>query len=271
MPTVTALMSVYKKTNPEQLQAALRSLIEQTRPADAIVIVEDGPLSTALYQVLDDHVAQHTSSRRIALATNQGLGSALRAGLSSIDTDFVARLDSDDIAAPHRFATQLQLFSSRPELDVIGSAVAEFTHTPGDTDAVRSLPETHAAIARYMKINNPINHPSVMMRVGAVKDAGGYRDIHFMEDYDLFARMLAAGHQFHNIAEPLTYFRVSDDQFARRTARGMWRVEKTMQHNLVRYGLISKPRAVANFLIRSLYRLLPFSLLKRAYSVLFNK
>ncbi|MDO4762294.1 MAG: glycosyltransferase [Corynebacterium sp.] len=271
MSTLCALISVYQHSDPHELNQALTSLVNQTRPADSIIIVEDGPLTNALEQVLNQHIADNPTSRRIRLATNQGLGAALRAGLQHIDTEFVARLDTDDIAAPHRFETQLALFETHPELDVVGSAVAEFTDQPGDSTTIRALPETHDGIARYMKINNPINHPSVMMRVRAVKQAGGYRDVHFMEDYDLFARMLAGGSRFHNITEALTYLRVSDAQFARRTSKGMWRSEKTMQTNLVRYGIISKPRAIANFIIRSTYRLLPQQVLKKAYGILFHK
>lgn len=270
MSTLSVLISVYKNTDSAELAQALNSLVNQTHPADTIIIVEDGPLTAAVQAILDSHIAAHPTSRRVTLSTNQGLGPALRAGFHHIDTDFVARLDSDDIAAPHRFKRQLELFATHPELDVIGSAVKEFQDTPDDSTTTRALPETHDDIARYMRINNPINHPSVMMRVSAVQEAGGYRDVHYMEDYDLFARMLATGSRFYNITEALTYLRVTDAQFARRTSKGMWRSEKIMQTNLVRYGIISKPRAVVNFVIRSTYRLLPQKLVKKAYGLLFH-
>ena len=202
---------------------------------------------------------------------NQGLGPALQAGLETIETDFVARLDSDDIAAPERFARQLACFTTGQNLDVVGSAVSEFYHHPGDTNNVRALPETHEAIQRYAKINNPINHPSVMMRVSAVKAVGGYQNVHFMEDYDLFARLLSHGYRFYNIPEPLTFFRVSDDQFRRRTSAGMWAAERQLQRNLVTYGLVSYPRSVGNFIIRMSYRKIPHGLLKRVYSLLFHR
>ncbi|MDO4631518.1 MAG: glycosyltransferase [Corynebacterium sp.] len=271
MPTLSVLMSVYQKTDAHELTAALDSLLHQTRPADEVLIVEDGPLTAALYEVLDQHCERNPSSRRLPLATNQGLGAALQAGLATIDADFVARLDSDDYAAPERFSKQLACFAADPSVDVVGSAVAEFYHEPGDTDHVRSLPETHAAIRRYAKINNPINHPSVMMRTAAVTAVGGYQSVHFMEDYDLFARLLARGYRFYNIPEPLTFFRVSDDQFQRRTGAGMWASERQLQRNLISYKLISRPRAVVNFFVRMGYRKIPRALLKRVYSLLFHR
>ena len=77
----------------------------------------------------------------------------------------------------------------------------------------RRLPTSHAEILRYARLNSPINNPSVMMRVDAVREAGGYRDVYHMEDYDLYARMLAGGKRFHNMPEALTYFRISTSVF----------------------------------------------------------
>ena len=104
-----------------------------------------------------------------------------------------------------------------------------------------------------------------------MKAVGGYQNVHFMEDYDLFARLLAHGYRFYNIPEPLTFFRVSDDQFRRRTSAGMWAAERQLQRNLVTYGLVSYPRSVGNFIIRMSYRKIPHGLLKRVYSLLFHR
>jgi len=39
-------MSVYRNTRADELTAALDSLLQQTRPADEILIVADGPRRT---------------------------------------------------------------------------------------------------------------------------------------------------------------------------------------------------------------------------------
>lgn len=270
MPTLSALITVYHGNDPAQLAAALASLAAQTRPADEIVIVADGPLSDGVQEVVDGFVDKHPTARLVALPDNRGAGPASQAGLETIDSEFTARLDADDIAAPERFARQLAAFAADPALGVVGTAVAEFAADPADAATVRALPEQHAAIARYAKINSPVNNPSVMLRTADVLRVGGYRDVHFMEDYDLYARLLADGVRFRNLPEPLTYFRVTDAQFSRRTGREMFAAERAMQRNLVAYGLVSRPRAVANLLVRTAYRLLPTALLRRAYSRLFH-
>lgn len=271
MSTLTALVTVYHRIVPAELTQALASLTAQTRPADEIVIVEDGPLGAELRGVVDGFVGQHDEARTVVLARNVGSGRASAAGMATVTTDLVARLDADDIALPARFATQLEWFSAHPDTDVLGTSLAEFHEDPAEILAVRSLPESHEEIARYARINSPVNNPSVMMRVAAVEKAGGYRDVHHMEDYDLYARLLATGARFHNLPEPLTRFRTSPAQFQRRTGRGMFSAERQMQRNLVSYGLVSRPRSWVNLVVRTAYRLLPTGLLTAAYGRLFHR
>ena len=256
-------MTVYHGTNERDLERALDSLRAQTRPADELVIVADGPVSEGVRRVVE-----RQDARVIWLPENVGAGPASQAGLATIHSDYTARLDSDDAAKPGRFARQLEYLETHPEVGALGSAVEEFAETPGDTGKVRALPENPHA---YAKINSPVNNPSVMLRTRAVKDVGGYNDVHFMEDYDLYARLIAGGWQVRNLPEALTDFQVTDAQFSRRTGREMLAAELRMQRNLVSYGLISRPRAAFNAVARSAYRALPTGLLRRVYAALFHR
>lgn len=55
MSKISVLMSVYKKENPEYLRASLESILVQTRTADEILLIEDGPLTQELYQVVAEY------------------------------------------------------------------------------------------------------------------------------------------------------------------------------------------------------------------------
>lgn len=268
MSTIAALITAYHGTDPADLKRALDSIAGQTRPADDIVIVLDGPVAEGVEVVVRSFVDKQKNARFLRLPENVGSGRASQAGLETIDAEFVARLDSDDVAKPERFEKQAVFLNEHPDVAAVGTAVEEFAREPGDSGTIRALPEDPS---RYARMNSPLNNPSVMMRTAAIKRAGGYHDVHFMEDYDLFARLLRDGWRLHNLPEPLTYFQVDDAQFARRTGREMFASERHMQRNLVRYGIVSKPRAVLNFSLRSAYRLLPTGLLKRAYGVLFHR
>ncbi|TVS29444.1 glycosyltransferase [Corynebacterium sanguinis] len=267
MATISALLSAYRNTPAGELRQALDSLARQTRPADEVVVVFDGPVSDDV-----ERLAEGTENVRVVtLAHNVGLGPALQAGLETITSDYVARLDTDDIAHPERIEKQVAFMEAHPDIAALGTAVREFSGaTDLDAGPVRAMPETHEKIAKYTLINSPLNHPSVMLRTAAIKEVGGYQGVHFMEDYDLWARLIAAGKRLHNMPEPLTYFRVSPEQFARRTGREMFAAEREMQARLVSYGLVGPWRARFNLAARTTYRLLPMTLLTRVYTRLFT-
>jgi hypothetical protein len=197
------------------------------------------------------------------------VATALQAGIEATKCVWVARMDSDDIALPTRLAVQVQGLQDEG-CDVLGTAVAEFVDDPGMVSGVRRLPEQHGAIARAMRTRNPINHPSVMFRRQLALDAGGYRDLPGLEDYDLWARMLVAGARFHNLPDVHLHFRAGPSMLGRRRARAVAVAEIKLQRNLRTYGLIGPGRALLNLMLRSGFRLLPRPLMSRAYSLLFH-
>lgn len=277
--TVSFLMTVYHGEKPGPLDAALSSIWEQTRPADEVILVVDGTIDDELNAVIDRHAAEHPEDFRVIRnPLNQGSGPASNTGIENVRTDWVARLDSDDIARPDRLAAQLA-YADRHGLDVVGTALLEFDADLVDAGAtpeeaalgIRSLPEKHHAIRRYAKINSPVNHPTVLVRTEKIRDVGGYRHLPFMEDYDLWARLLSTGVRFGNMPEALTLVRAGDSMLARRKGTDMWRSELMMQRVLVQEGIVGKPRSYANLLLRSAFRALPTNLLRKAYTLIFRR
>ena len=100
----SVLMSVYVKENPAFLEEAVESIIHQTLKPSEVVIVEDGPLTPELYQVLEKLEAQSSIPiKRCPLEQNRGLGLALQYGVLQCQYDVIARMDTDDIAVEDRF------------------------------------------------------------------------------------------------------------------------------------------------------------------------
>lgn len=277
-PNLAVLMTVYHRVDPGHLDEALDSLWHQTLPARRVVLIGDGPLTPALDAVIARHAADHPELDYRPQPHNLGSGPASQTGLDLIDETWCARLDADDIAEPDRLEKQVAAArrgdgtsSSEKTPDVIGTAMAEFDdHRGGTITGVRALPETHGEILRYARMNSPINNPSVLYRTARVKAIGGYRDVPYMEDYDLWARLLADGAHFVNLPEPLTRFRATG-MLERRRSPGILAAEKRMQATLVELGLISRPRAAANLIARSAFRALPTGILRRAYRTLFHR
>ena len=127
MAQLSVLMSLYIKEKPEYAKACFDSLLRQTVRADEWVIVEDGPLTNEMYNLLDEYQANFPGLiKRIPLKRNQGLGLALRAGVLECRNELIARMDTDDISKPDRCEKQLKRFEEKPDLAIVGSHIDEF-------------------------------------------------------------------------------------------------------------------------------------------------
>src|SRR4051794_9879542 len=157
-------------------------------------------------------------------------------------------MDSDDIAMPQRFAVQIPVIAAGA--DIVGAGLLEFDQDIHDIVGKRTPPSDPRDIVRYARIHDPFNHPTVIYRRAAVLAAGGYGDLPLMEDYLLFARMLANGAKAVNVAEPLVYYRVGDGAYQRRGGPALVRSELALQRRLRDEGFISSAQYVRNVAIR---------------------
>jgi glycosyltransferase involved in cell wall biosynthesis len=211
----------------------------------------------------------------VELPQNVGLARALTAGLAECRHEIVARQDADDVSRPARFATQVPLVagSDAAGLDIVGSAIEEFESDDeldaalagGTVGMVRTPPLSASEIGRAARFRSPFNHPSVVYRKSAVAAAGGYEDLPLLEDYWLFARMLAAGARACNVAEPLVLYRVGAGAYARRGGVRLLRSELELQRRMREIGFTSVGQMVRNDVLRGGYRLVPEALRRGAY------
>ena len=253
----SVLMSVYQGEKAKYLRQSLESIKAQSAQPDELVIVEDGPLPPELLKALDEAEGMFPAVRRVRLEENRGLGIALAAGLERCSHPLVARMDSDDVAAPDRFALQLEAFRREPVLAVLGGQIAEFSTDPASPDGERRVPLENADIHAYVKKRCPMNHMTVMFQKDAVQAAGGYQPFTLFEDYDLWARMCARGAYMRNLPDILVFARTGNGMLKRRGGLFYAKQQRAFQRRLRRLGLITPWRCWVNCLIRTAVSLMP--------------
>ena len=215
-------MSVYKNDRPEYVDIAIQSIfIKQTVKPNEIVLVVDGPISMELESLIDNYSTKYSEIFTIIkLEKNQGLGNALRVAVVKAKYDWVARMDSDDIAAPDRFEKQKSFLQANLDVDIVGGQITEFIDVESNIVGLRNVPLLSADINVYIKARCPFNHMTVMFRKDKILAVGNYIDWHYNEDYFLWIRMFLAGCQFANLPETLVNVRVGKEMYQR---RGGWK------------------------------------------------
>lgn len=254
----SVLMSVYNKEKPEYLQQSLKSVFNQTLPPDEVILVEDGPLSPFLYDILDEFEIQYPNIfKRVPIPINGGLGNALNTGLKHCSNELVARMDTDDIAVKDRFEQQLNFMAANPRIDISSGWIEEFEDNIFNVKNIKKVPQSHEEIAQYIKSRNPLNHPCVIFKKKVVESAGGYQHFPLFEDWFLWARMMKNGAIFANLQSTLLYFRTSKEMFKRRGGFQYAKDCAIFQWTLYKMGLISKTNALMASIVRGVVYILP--------------
>lgn len=274
MNKYSVLMSIYKNDDPDFLKLALESVYDnQTVKPDEIVVVFDGPLNEKLYAVLGSFKSgKEEVVKYYPQDVNHGLGEALRIGSEYCSGDYILRMDSDDISDSHRFEKQIQYIENHPEIDVVGTDIAEFNHSPDESDKrVRSCPENHDDIVNMGKRRNPMNHVSVCMKKSALMKCGGYQTLLLLEDYYLWLHMIGAGCKLANIHESLVYVRVGNGFDSKRGSKERITGWKVLQDYMLSIGMINKKEAMMNMMYINVFVKTPSWLKKILYSKILRK
>lgn len=228
-PKITALMTTY---NAEAwVDETIDSVLNQTYSNFEFLIIDDGSSDGTVERV------KSYSDKRIKLIENQenmGVGVCLDAALDFIDTQYIVKVDADDISESTRFEKQLSFLQSN-ELDIVKSFVTYFP----DNENVRASERYKQFVTEKQVLLNQINtpddisvtlsrwlcflHTSYFARTDAIKMVG-YPHTRLYEDYILFLRLKNAGYKFGCVNEPLVHIRLSDSSAT--TSLGIAELEK---------------------------------------------
>lgn len=207
-PAVSVLMPVLAP-HASYFPAAVASVLAQTTEDLELVIVED-PSAIDGRELLRD--LRDPRIRHVRNPERTSLVDQRNRALAEARAPFVAMLDADDLAEPHRLATQLAHLRAHPEIGVLGSALTIIDGN-GERVGVRDYPCDHAAIVAAMARYNAVAQPSVLARKQVLLDAGGYqyRTFPVNEDYELWSRLASRGVVLANHPERLIRYRVHAD------------------------------------------------------------
>ena len=186
------------------LADAIASVERQTFREFELLIVLDRPSEATRSFV--ESLAKNGLELKVLESNQPGISAALNQGISTTQSKYIARLDSDDLMQPTRLQIQMSELEKNPSLVCIGSQV-EYIDEEGRSAGHSTLPTSAWQVRSMMPTLNCLMHPSVMIRRSTLVSAGGYREyLDGVEDYNLWLRLLRFG-SLKNHKEYLTKYR----------------------------------------------------------------
>ena len=190
------------------LREALESILEQRGCELEVIAIDDGSRdrSAAIVTSIADPRLRSIASGGV------GLAGALELGRREASGAWIARMDADDVALPDRLRTQVAALEASPRAAVMGARVELFGDGELGEGMQRYVAWQNALItpdehARDLFVEAPLCHPSVVLRAEALEEVGGWRDVGWAEDYDLWLRLDAAGWELAKVPEVLLRWR----------------------------------------------------------------
>ena len=167
------------------LDAAIESVLGQTFGQFQFKIYDDNSTDGS-YERAREWARR---DRRITVTRGEsriGPSASSQAVAMMAKSEFVARMDADDIAHPERLAMQIDALQADPSAVLVGSTIEMI-------DAKGCLIRG-ATPGRIAGAAPPFAHSSVMYRRAAFNEAGGYLPgTEYFEDLDLYRRLARLG------------------------------------------------------------------------------
>lgn len=212
------LQSVYRNDNFSYFNECLKSYLNLSLKPEKIILIKDGLIPHELEDVINKYI-NLLPIQVVGYEDNQGLAHALNYGLQFVETEYVARMDSDDICCSDRFKKQIEFFENNPDVEICGTGLNEFYIDKNGVESkkIRLYPEKITKQSKCLFKGTPLGHPTVMIKTSLLKKYGYNENTKMNEDIDLWFRILKDGYVIYNLQEPLLNFRITDSTFKRRS------------------------------------------------------
>lgn len=206
-PRVSVLMSAYN--SEKYIAEAIESVLNQTFTDFEFIIINDGSTDKTP-EIISEHAKQDKRIKFIDLKKNSGLIAALNKGLDLCQGEYIARMDSDDISLPTRFAKQVKYMDEHPECGACSSWAEKFGPNIIKDKILTYMPTVK--LMDFVIYGDRVLNPASMIRKSILDEYNiKYNpDYKYAEDYAFWVQVCKHA-EIHNLQEVLLNYRWHDD------------------------------------------------------------
>lgn len=206
LPKLDVLTCVY---NAETYVAhAIESVMWQSYPNIHLVIVTD-PCTDNTISIIESYCAKYPNITHIQNKEHKGIIECFNIGLNYCQSNFIARMDLDDLIHPLRFEKQMNYLMSHPEIDVVSCFMRIFD------EKCQTKEVTYREDMEMQKITtlfySPLSHAGSIFRANVLQSLKYVEGYVYAEDYHLWYRILKH-YRTHVYPEFLYLYRTHSNQ-----------------------------------------------------------
>lgn len=226
-------MPVYRE-KIEHLRMAIESILDQTWKNIQLIIILDDPNNSLLKNVINDYIEKDSRVLLYINEENMGCPYSKDRGIKLAETEYVAIMDADDIARPFRLEKQIHRIVEK-QLDIVAGCVKVINDNGDPLYCMDNLPADHNDIAKKMKVNNCMPHPTWLLKKEVYINLGGYVDMQGCEDYDFLIRAIRGGYRLGTVGEIVLDYRLSEKSVSRNSLYKQYLMMQYLQDKYYRH------------------------------------
>ncbi len=248
-PRVTVFIPVYNRE--AYIGAAIESILGQSFSRFELLLVDDGSTDRSV-EVLRSY--DDLRIRVVCNAHNRGIPHTRNRGLELARGEYIALLDSDDIAQSDRLQHQVAFLDRHSDTVQVGGWVRRMDATGRLLKKVKRQPTTPDEVRTQLLFRCSLSNTTIMARTAVLREYGYRPNFPRCQDYDLHVR-LAKRHKMANIPRILTHARVHPAQITARTPQlGDTKKEEIIRRQLTDLGVTCRPQDLSAHLTLSRMR-----------------
>lgn len=205
---INVIMSVYNESL-DFINESIDSVLNQTYKDFFFIIVNDNPERVELDGCLK---SWKEKDRRIILlknTVNLGLALSMNKAATYLNSDYLIRMDADDICYPSRFE-KIVKFIEGNNYDLVCSSF-EYINENGEVIGVNKKIYSDDELRKYIHYDNVIHHPTTIFKTEIFNKVGKYNDFPCAQDYDLWCRFVKIGAKIHMLNDVLLRYRIQSN------------------------------------------------------------
>ncbi len=241
---ISVIMPVYN-TPSQYLKESIESILNQTYKNFEFIIIDDGSTIKEVKETINSYKDPRI---KYYYKDNSGIANTLNFGISKASGEYIARMDSDDIAIATRFEKQIAFFKKNPDISICGSWYRVFPQNK----TVKMIP--HPRYLDFIK-KCCIGHPTVMFRKSDFDKYNLKYDENFLcEDYELWSRAVRYL-RFANIQEVLLLYRLSQHNISQIKHEEIIKHSRLVKENMLNFLKqdSNSQNKIISILIKKLY------------------